>query len=115
MWPSLCCGLNLFQFHLILIANGFKIEFQLPATATIFGGSLTNGPDLALDPDMGSLAVAAFVCADSGSACVCFQLVTLAPQTICYEKGTDQDGAGTGHGSCQAHPHKSLTVAVCRN
>lgn len=90
MWPSLCCGLNLFQFHLILIANGFKIEFQLPATATIFGGSLTNGPDFALDPDMGSLAVAvavagsAFVCADS-SACVCFQLVTLAPQTICYE------------------------------
>lgn len=86
MWPSLRCGLNLFQFHLILIANGFKIEFQLPATATIFGGSLTNGPDFALDPDMGSLAVAgsAFVGADS-SACVCFQLVTLAPQTICYE------------------------------
>lgn len=40
---------NLFQFHLILIANGFKIEFQ----CYHFWGKLTNGPDFALDPDMG--------------------------------------------------------------
>lgn len=111
---------NLFQFHLILIANGFKIEFQ----CYHFWGRLTNGPQFALDPDMGTGTwgmghVAAFVCADS--ACVCFPCNAGATNNLLrirHRPGLGWDcnweralGAGAGAGSSPAQISDSCCLS----